>query len=210
MGWCSYVLESLVKECTGFSASDRFNGPVLLLVLIYVNSTVSKKVKVEKTVPAFKAWSLEFIKPKKVNKKKKLKSITEDEDETPEKVEQKEDFHYKTFEEMKKILKDNLLKGRNLMEDTDNKLDKALAINSDDEELKNIIKKRNELFNTLYKDNEEKDDDDEETDRGDDDDAPDGDNDDKDDDEIDRHNDDKDDDKTNRDNHDESNGDNDE
>ncbi|GKC64396.1 hypothetical protein Tco_1096994, partial [Tanacetum coccineum] len=57
--------------------------------------------------------------------------------------------------EMKKILKDNLLKGRNLMEDTDNKLDIALAINSDDEELKNIIEKRNELFNTLYKDNEE-------------------------------------------------------
>ncbi|GJW38205.1 hypothetical protein Tco_0064050, partial [Tanacetum coccineum] len=73
--------------------------------------------------PAFKAWSsylllkrqqeeldlkgfgllpivkgLEFIEPKKVNKKKKLKSITEDEDEIPEKVEQKEDFHYKTFE----------------------------------------------------------------------------------------------------------------
>ncbi|GKB65392.1 hypothetical protein Tco_0921578 [Tanacetum coccineum] len=79
---------------------------------------------------------LEFIEPKKVNKKKKLKSITEDEDETPEKVEQKEDFHYKTFEEMKKILKDKLLKGRNLMEDTDNKLDIALAINSDDKELK--------------------------------------------------------------------------
>ncbi|GKG16073.1 hypothetical protein Tco_0358396 [Tanacetum coccineum] len=84
------------------------------------------------------------------------------------------------------------------MEDTDNKLDIALAINSDDEELKNIIEKRNKLFNTLYKDNEElrniiekknevfvtlykdkdleKDDDDEETDGDDDDDAPDGDN----------------------------------
>ncbi|GJY04782.1 hypothetical protein Tco_0370722 [Tanacetum coccineum] len=45
--------------------------------------------------------------------------------------------------------KDNLLKRRNLMEDTDNKLDTA----SDDEELKNIIEKRNELFVTLYKDN---------------------------------------------------------
>ncbi|GJU21690.1 hypothetical protein Tco_1155032 [Tanacetum coccineum] len=56
---------------------------------------------------------------------------------------------------MKKILKDNLLKGRNLMEDTDNKLDIALTINSDDEELKNIIEKRNELFNTLYKDKRE-------------------------------------------------------
>ncbi|GKE14066.1 hypothetical protein Tco_1421643, partial [Tanacetum coccineum] len=148
--------------------------------LIYVNSTVSEKIKVEKTVPAFKAWSsnlilkrqqeeldlkgfgllpivkgLEFIEPKKVNKKKKLKSITEGEDETPEKVERKEDFHYKTFEEMKKIFKDNLLKGRNLMADTDNKLDIALAINSGDKELKNIIEKRNKLFNTLYKDNEE-------------------------------------------------------
>ncbi|GJV74862.1 hypothetical protein Tco_1506446 [Tanacetum coccineum] len=33
MDWCSYVLESLVKECTGFSASDRFSGLVLLLVV---------------------------------------------------------------------------------------------------------------------------------------------------------------------------------
>ncbi|GJY81144.1 hypothetical protein Tco_0493895, partial [Tanacetum coccineum] len=96
MDWCSYVLESLVKECTGFSSSDKFIGPLLLLALIYVNSTVSKNVKVEKTVRAFKAC-LQFIKTKKVNKKKKLKSIAEDEDETPEKVEQKEDFHYKTF-----------------------------------------------------------------------------------------------------------------
>ncbi|GJS18939.1 hypothetical protein Tco_0413411 [Tanacetum coccineum] len=56
--------------------------------------------------------------------------------------------------EMKEMLKYNLLKGINLMEDTYNKLDIALAINSNDDELKNIIKKRNELFVTLYKDNE--------------------------------------------------------
>ncbi|GKD48028.1 hypothetical protein Tco_1277004, partial [Tanacetum coccineum] len=31
MDWCSYVLESLVKECTIFSASDKFNGSLLLL-----------------------------------------------------------------------------------------------------------------------------------------------------------------------------------
>ncbi|GJY81145.1 hypothetical protein Tco_0493896 [Tanacetum coccineum] len=166
MDWCSYVLESLVKECTVFRAFDKFIGPLLLLAL-------SSLYLLE--FPAFKAWNsnlllkrqqeeldlkgfgllpivkgLEFIEPKKVNKKKKLKSITEDEYETVEKVEQKEDFHYKTFEEMKKNLKDNLLKRRNLMEDTDNKLDTA----SDDEELKNIIKKRNELFVTLYKNNE--------------------------------------------------------
>ncbi|GKE78066.1 hypothetical protein Tco_1544186 [Tanacetum coccineum] len=47
---------------------------------------------------------------------------------------------------MKEILKDNLLKGKNLMEDTDNKLDIALEINSNDEDLKNIIEKRNEIF----------------------------------------------------------------
>ncbi|GKB31425.1 hypothetical protein Tco_0870826, partial [Tanacetum coccineum] len=196
-----------ILGCTGFSASDKFSGPMLLPVLIYVNSTVSKKVKVEKTVPAFKAWSsnlllkrqqeeldlkgfgllpivkgLEFIEPKKVNKKKKLKSITEDQDETPKKVEQKDDFHYKSFEEMKKILKDNLLKRRNLIEDTDNKLDIALAINSDD--------KVNELFVTLYKDKDlEKDDDDEGTDGDDDDNAPDGDNDDIDEDDDDENDD---------------------
>ncbi|GJQ91903.1 hypothetical protein Tco_0003042 [Tanacetum coccineum] len=61
MDWCSYVLESLVKECTGFSSSDKFIGPLLLLALIYVNSTVSKNVKVEKTVPAFKAWNSNLL-----------------------------------------------------------------------------------------------------------------------------------------------------
>nr|GEY12777.1 ulp1 protease family, C-terminal catalytic domain-containing protein [Tanacetum cinerariifolium] len=205
MDWCSYVLQSLVKECTGFNASNKFSGPLLLLVLIYVNSTVSKKVKVEKTIPTFKAWSsnlllkrqqeeldlkgfgllpivkcLEFTEPKKVYVKKKLKSITEDEDETPEKVEQKEDFHYKTFE-------------RNEL---------FVTLYKDSEELGNIIEKRNELFVSFYKDENkkveednkdkdrdlEKDDDDEETDgEDDDDDAPDGDNDDKDDDETDGH-----------------------
>ncbi|GKF88787.1 hypothetical protein Tco_0262750 [Tanacetum coccineum] len=93
------------------------------------------------------------------------------------------------------------------MEHTDNKLDIALDVNSDDEELKNIIEKRNEFFVTLYKDvnkkveeddedkdrDLEKDDDDEETDGDDDDDAPDGDNDDKDN-ETDGDNDDKNDD----------------
>ncbi|GKB52007.1 hypothetical protein Tco_0902760, partial [Tanacetum coccineum] len=97
------------------------------------------------------------------------------------------------------------------------------------EELRNIIEKKNEVFVTLYKDKDlEKYDDDEETDGDDDDDAPDGDNDDKDDDETDGHNDDKDDDEKDentdknddktdededdgdeKDNHDETNGDND-
>nr|GEX83126.1 ulp1 protease family, C-terminal catalytic domain-containing protein [Tanacetum cinerariifolium] len=61
MDWYSYVLESLVKECTRFSASDKFSGPLLLLALIYVNSTLSKKVKVEKTVPTFKVWSSNLL-----------------------------------------------------------------------------------------------------------------------------------------------------
>ncbi|GJV98889.1 hypothetical protein Tco_1554141 [Tanacetum coccineum] len=96
-----------------------------------------------------------------------------------------------------------------------------LILYKDNEELRNIIEKKNELFVTLYKYKDlEKDDDDEETDEDDDDDASDGDNDDKDDDETDGHNDDKDDDdkdknndknddKTDRDNHDETNGEND-
>ncbi|GKB46289.1 hypothetical protein Tco_0897042 [Tanacetum coccineum] len=176
-------------------ASDKFSGPLYMSIQLQQEELDLKGFGL---LPIVKG--LEFIEPKKVNKKKKLKSITKDEDETPEK-------------EMKKILKDNLLKRRNLIEDTDNKLDIALAINSDDKE--------NELFVTLYKDKDlEKDDDDEETDGDDDDNAPDGDNDDKDDDETDGHNDDKDDDdkdenndknddKTNRDNDDETHGDND-
>ncbi|GKB98136.1 hypothetical protein Tco_0984273 [Tanacetum coccineum] len=118
-----------------------------------------------------------------------------------------------------------MLKGRNLMEDTDNKLDIALDVNSDDEELKNIIEKRNEFFVTLYKDvnkkveeddedkdrDLEKDDDDEETDGDDDDDETDRDNDDKDDDDKDENNDKNyDDNETDGDNEDETDRDNDE
>nr|GEZ08021.1 hypothetical protein [Tanacetum cinerariifolium] len=93
-------------------------------------------------------------------------------------------MHDNVHDEIKEILKDNLLKVRNLTEDTDNKLDISLEVNSNDEELKTIIEKRNEIFVTFYNDlnkkveehdedkdmDLEKDDDDDETDDKDDDD----------------------------------------
>ncbi|GJX49605.1 phosphoglucan, water dikinase, chloroplastic [Tanacetum coccineum] len=106
MDWCSYVLESLVKECTVFSAFDKFIGPLLLLAF---QTQLLKRQQEELDLKGFGLLpivkGLEFIEPKKVNKKKKLKSIREDKYETVEKVEQKEDFHYKTFEDQGVIIR---------------------------------------------------------------------------------------------------------
>nr|GEZ30528.1 hypothetical protein [Tanacetum cinerariifolium] len=95
---------------------------------------------------------------------------------------------------MKEILKDNLLKGIKIMKDIDIKLDIALVVNSDDEELKTIIEKRNEFYVTLSKDvNKKVEEDDEDKDKDlekdDDDEDTDGDDDDKDDDDKDENND---------------------
>ncbi|GJR20031.1 hypothetical protein Tco_0968558 [Tanacetum coccineum] len=136
MDWCSYVLESLVKECSG--SSDRFSGPVLLLV----TSTYSPKV--------YNSFN------KELNKKKKLKSITEDEDETPEKVEQKEDFHYKTFEDK---VYDDETDGHNDDKDDDDGKDKNNDKNDD-----KIDKDNHDETNGENDDLDEDDDDDDEND----------------------------------------------
>nr|GFC18027.1 ulp1 protease family, C-terminal catalytic domain-containing protein [Tanacetum cinerariifolium] len=60
MDWCSYALESMVRGCKEYTGK-YFSGPLLLMAIIYVNSTVSKNVKVEKTVPAFKAWNSNIL-----------------------------------------------------------------------------------------------------------------------------------------------------
>ncbi|GKF23793.1 hypothetical protein Tco_0076115, partial [Tanacetum coccineum] len=96
--------------------------------IIYVNSTVSETVKVEKTVPAFKAWNSKLLlkreqeeiklggfgrlpivedlkeietKKKKTLKKKNLienRSITEDIDPTEDVLDKNEDFKSLDFE----------------------------------------------------------------------------------------------------------------
>ncbi|GJV08002.1 hypothetical protein Tco_1345658 [Tanacetum coccineum] len=169
MDWCSYVKDCMITECANFSPSSNFSGPLLLMALIYVNSTISESVKVEKTVPAFKAWNsnmllkrekeeielggfgrlpivegLQLIETKKKNilKKKKL-SLT--------------DFKSKSFEEMKEILRHNLLKVTNLVMDTDNKLKISLSLYSHDEALKKLLKDRNDLFVVRDKKFEKKD-----------------------------------------------------
>ncbi|PWA99905.1 serine/threonine/dual specificity protein kinase, catalytic domain-containing protein [Artemisia annua] len=55
------ISNCMVKECTGFKPHLYFSGPLLLLAIIYVNSTISKSIKVEKTVPPFKAWSTRLM-----------------------------------------------------------------------------------------------------------------------------------------------------
>ena len=35
MDWCSYVLECMLKECTGFKPTSKFSGPLLLLAVSF-------------------------------------------------------------------------------------------------------------------------------------------------------------------------------
>nr|GFB43539.1 ulp1 protease family, C-terminal catalytic domain-containing protein [Tanacetum cinerariifolium] len=61
MDWCSYALESMVRGCKEYKMGKYFSGPLLLMAIIYVNSTVFKTVKVEKTVLAFVAWNSNLL-----------------------------------------------------------------------------------------------------------------------------------------------------
>nr|GEW17794.1 ulp1 protease family, C-terminal catalytic domain-containing protein [Tanacetum cinerariifolium] len=124
MDWCSYALECMVRGCKEYKLGKYFSGPLLLISIIYVNSTVSETVKVEKTVLAFKAWNSKLLlkreqeeivlggfgrlpivedlqvietKKKKTFKKKNLienKSIIEDVDATKDVVDKNEDFNH--------------------------------------------------------------------------------------------------------------------
>ncbi|GJU75746.1 hypothetical protein Tco_1272816 [Tanacetum coccineum] len=176
MDWCSYALECMVRGCKEYKLGKYFSGPLLLMAIIYVNSTVSETVKVDKTVPAFKAWNSNLLlkreqeeielggfgrlpivedlkeietKKKKTLKKKNLienRSITEDIDPTEDVLDKNEDFKSLDFEEMKNILRQNLVKSYKLMVDTDYKLKIALSFNPEDEELKKMIEERNNVF----------------------------------------------------------------
>ncbi|GKD28501.1 hypothetical protein Tco_1239279, partial [Tanacetum coccineum] len=51
MDWCSYALECMVRSCKEYKLGKYFSGPLLLIAT----------VKVEKTVPAFKAWNSKLL-----------------------------------------------------------------------------------------------------------------------------------------------------
>ncbi|GJU78824.1 hypothetical protein Tco_1275894 [Tanacetum coccineum] len=95
-------------------------------------------------------------KKKSILKNKKL-SLTEKEDATEDIFEKNEDFKSKSFEEIKEILRHNLLKVTNLVMDTDNKLKISLSLYSHDEELKKLLKDKNDLFVVRDKEFEKKD-----------------------------------------------------
>nr|GEY65804.1 ulp1 protease family, C-terminal catalytic domain-containing protein [Tanacetum cinerariifolium] len=137
MDWCSYALESMVRGCKEYYLGKYFSGPLLLMAIIYVNSTVSAIVKVEKTVPAFMSWNSNLM----------LKREQEE-------IELGGFGHLSIVEglqEMKDILRQNLVKCNKLMVDTDSKLKIALRLNPKDKELKKIIEERNNLFLDFYK-----------------------------------------------------------
>ncbi|GJZ38088.1 hypothetical protein Tco_0584279, partial [Tanacetum coccineum] len=181
MDWCAYALECMVRGCKEYKLGKYFSGPLLLMAIIYVNSTISETVKVERTIPAFKAWNSKLLlkreqeeielggfgrlpivedlqvietKKKKTFKKKNLienRSITEDVDATEDVLDKNEDFKSLDFEEMKDILRQNLVKCNKLMADTDYKLKSALSFNPEDKELKKMIEERNNMFLEFFK-----------------------------------------------------------
>ncbi|GJU76662.1 ulp1 protease family, C-terminal catalytic domain-containing protein [Tanacetum coccineum] len=122
MDWCLYTLECMI---------------------IYVNSTVSETVKVEKTVPAFKAWNSKLL----LKREQEEIELGEDVDASEDLLDKNEDFKSLDFEEMKDILRQNLVKCNKLMVDTDYKLKIALTFNPEDKEIKKMIEDRNNGHN---------------------------------------------------------------
>ncbi|GKD26358.1 hypothetical protein Tco_1232572 [Tanacetum coccineum] len=126
--------------------------------IIYVNSTVSETIKVEKTVPAFKAWNSKLLlkrEQEEIELGEEMEFyvdvVTEDVDATEDVLDKNEDFKSLDFEEMKNILRQNLVKCNKLMVDTDYKLKIALSFNPEDKELKKMIEERNNVFLDFFK-----------------------------------------------------------
>ncbi|PWA98161.1 ulp1 protease family, C-terminal catalytic domain-containing protein [Artemisia annua] len=62
MDWCTYLLETMKKSKAEYTRTSGFGGPLLLMVLLYLNSTVSEEVEVDLESPAIKAWDTQKLK----------------------------------------------------------------------------------------------------------------------------------------------------
>ncbi|GJR12439.1 hypothetical protein Tco_0795091 [Tanacetum coccineum] len=170
--WCQFILDCIKDEVLEFKPRSYFAGPLLLLALIYVSSTVSPTTTVERKAPIFKAWStkllkkreseelksegfgklpilegLEFIEPKKPKLKKKKSKVLLLGDGSMSREQELEEFKTKTA---KIVLNDNVSKIKALLLDTDKKLKISLNENLEDSDLKMILEKRLGFFKELY------------------------------------------------------------
>ncbi|GKB10636.1 hypothetical protein Tco_0844559 [Tanacetum coccineum] len=174
--WCQFILDCIKAEVMEFKPRSYFAGPLLLLALIYVSSTVSPTTTVERKAPIFKAWStkllkkreseelksggfgklpilegLEFIEPKKPKLKKKKSEVLLLGDGSMSREQELEEFKTKTSKDMKDCLNDNVSKIKALMLDTCEKLKIALNEYPKDSDLKMILGKRLGFFKELYR-----------------------------------------------------------
>ncbi|PWA79851.1 hypothetical protein CTI12_AA201070 [Artemisia annua] len=176
--WCSYCLECMHAELKKFKATSFFSGALLLLVLIYVNSTVSETTIVQRTIPAFKAWSTKLL-----NKREREESnigfgnlpiLEEELDEniipqlyTPQlqltnglygtinRDEELQQFKTKSSKEMREYIAQNLAMSKELMLDMNEKMKIALSTYPDVEEINMLVEERNTFYKELYKFSEE-------------------------------------------------------
>ncbi|GKA42690.1 retrovirus-related pol polyprotein from transposon TNT 1-94 [Tanacetum coccineum] len=56
MDWCTYLLGTMKKTRREYKKSQGFGGPLLLMVLLYLNATISEKVIIEEQTPLMKSW----------------------------------------------------------------------------------------------------------------------------------------------------------
>ncbi|GJW75567.1 hypothetical protein Tco_0134937 [Tanacetum coccineum] len=123
--------------------------------IIYVNSTISKTVKVEKTVPAFKAWNSKLL-LKREQEEIELGGFGH--------LPIVEDLQVIETKNKKSFKKKNLIENRSItnVDATEDVLDKnedfksldfeiALSFNPEDKELKKIIEERNNVFLDFFK-----------------------------------------------------------
>ncbi|GJV19955.1 hypothetical protein Tco_1368975 [Tanacetum coccineum] len=131
-------------------------GNLPIYLIIYVNSIVSEIVKVEKNVPVFVSWNSYLMLKREQEEIElgnfgRLPIVEEDVDATKDVLDKNEDFKSLNFEEMKDVLRQNLVKCHKLMVDTDPKLKIAISLNPKDKELKKMTEERNNLFLDFYK-----------------------------------------------------------
>ncbi|PWA62256.1 hypothetical protein CTI12_AA365670 [Artemisia annua] len=173
LDWCTYCLECMKKELKNFKPRVFFAGPVHLLALIYVNSTVFEQTIVNITLSAFKAWSTKLLKQMENEESKggfgQLPILEEEDVEntivelyTPQidlsrglygtmnRDEELQLFKTKSKKGMRDCLKDILEKSKELMIQTDDKLKRAFSSYPDDEEIKKMMEERNMLYKESY------------------------------------------------------------
>ncbi|GJW13821.1 ulp1 protease family, C-terminal catalytic domain-containing protein [Tanacetum coccineum] len=61
LDWCTYMIECLVNTKRLWNRSTHYNGPLVMLLILYANSTKSITQNVKRITPAIAFWTASFL-----------------------------------------------------------------------------------------------------------------------------------------------------